>query len=67
MLAVRIALVFRGCEDFSWILIDSKCNTLQIHFFMRTIWSSLEASSQTLQSITLVASAIVLGGKLNRR
>lgn len=33
MLAVRIAPVFRGCEDFSWILIALKCNTLQIHFF----------------------------------
>ena len=44
MLAVRIALVFRGCEDFSWIIIDLKCNTLQIHFFTRTIWLSSEVS-----------------------
>ena len=33
MLAVRIALVFRGCEDFSWILIDSKCNNITNTFF----------------------------------
>ena len=57
-LNARIALAFRWFEDFSWILIDSNRSEVQPltnTFLMRILRSSLEASWQTLQSITPVA------------